>query len=123
MFHPNRNVATLSLSIIIVNYKSSLLIAQCLRSVKEFNATISYEIIVVDNFSQDDSHKTISSAHPDVVWVQMNYNAGFARANNAGIRQATGETILLLNPDTIAVDDSIEQCYDKVVLEILVEFL
>ena len=50
-------------------------------------------------------------AFPQVRWVDMGYNAGFARANNAGIKIATGDTILLLNPDTVALDDSIAQCY------------
>ncbi len=41
----------------------------------------------------------------------MNYNSGFARANNEGIRNANGESILLLNPDTIIEDNAIEKCY------------
>ncbi len=43
----------------------------------------------------------------------MGYNAGFARANNAGIKQATGDVVLLLNPDTIIIDDCIYKCLQR----------
>ena len=43
----------------------------------------------------------------------MNYNAGFARANNEGIRQAKGNTVLLLNPDTLCTSDSVTNCYHQ----------
>ncbi len=42
----------------------------------------------------------------------MNYNAGFARANNAAILQSNSDTVLLLNPDTI-IDKSLELCYNN----------
>jgi len=50
---------------------------------------------------------------PNIVWIQMNYNAGFARANNEGIRYSKGDTILLLNPDVLFEDDSTSQCYKR----------
>ena len=43
----------------------------------------------------------------------MGYNAGFARANNAGMKAAKGDMFLLLNPDTFAIDDSVERCYQQ----------
>ncbi|WP_018614937.1 glycosyltransferase family 2 protein [Segetibacter koreensis] len=101
----------ISLSIIIVNYKTPLLIVDCIRSIKSQTKNISYEIIVADNLSNDDSKEIICTEFTDVIWLQINYNAGFARANNAGIRLSKGEIILLLNPDTIVVDDAIENCY------------
>jgi GT2 family glycosyltransferase len=100
-------------SIIIVNYRTAALIIDCIRSVKQFNNTLDYEIIVVDNDSKDDGKELILKQFPQVKWIEMGYNAGFARANNAGIKAATGDVFLLLNPDTIAVDDSITQCYFK----------
>lgn len=102
----------MELSIVIVNYKSAALIVQCVNSIKLYN-NFSYEIIVVDNFSQDDSYEIITSQHPGVRWIDMKYNSGFARANNAGIKVAKADTILLLNPDTIAIDDSIQLCYTR----------
>lgn len=106
---------TVALSIIIVNYKSPLLILDCIRSVKAQTLEIGYEIIVVDNFSGDTSRDIISTHYPDVIWLQMTYNAGFARANNAGIRKSRGEAVLLLNPDTIVINQAVEKCYVRFV--------
>ena len=44
----------------------------------------------------------------------MDYNAGFARANNKGILRAKGEAVLLLNPDTIVVDKALDRCFFKI---------
>jgi GT2 family glycosyltransferase len=98
-------------SIIIVNYKSSRLVADCLRSLGA--ASRSYEVIVVDNFSQDDSEEVILKEFPWVKWIQMGYNSGFARANNAGIRASSGSIVLLLNPDTLDQNNAIDRCYDR----------
>lgn len=100
------------LSIVIVNYRSGQLTLDCLDSVYR-HIPANLELIVVDNFSQDNSEELIRKRFPEVRWIQMGYNAGFARGNNAGISVATGDTILLLNPDTLAIDDSIWQCYQR----------
>jgi GT2 family glycosyltransferase len=97
-------------SVIIVNYKSTQLILDCLQSIFLQKNSANSEVIVVDNFSQDESEKIITSRFPQVRFVQMNYNAGFARANNAGIRLSKGAVVLLLNPDTLIEDDAIEEC-------------
>jgi len=101
------------LSIIIVNYRSYALLINCIKSIDQFNADLAKEIIVVDNNSSDDSKEKILSNYPDIIWIQMNYNAGFARANNEGIRHSKGDIILLLNPDVIFEEDSIGQCYKR----------
>ncbi|HYC30551.1 MAG TPA: glycosyltransferase family 2 protein [Chitinophagaceae bacterium] len=98
------------LSIIIINYKSAALLADCLRTVYAQTARISFEVIVVDNMSNDDSRRILTEQFPSIRWVQMDYNAGFARANNAGYRVSTGNMVLLLNPDTLIVDHAIENC-------------
>lgn len=100
----------MQLSIIIVNYKSAALIVDCIRSIERETAVISYELIVVDNLSGDNSEALIRAAAPSVQWLQMGYNAGFARANNAGIRVAKGEFVLLLNPDTLILDQALDKC-------------
>jgi GT2 family glycosyltransferase len=102
-----------NLSIIIVNYRSASLIADCLASVKRHNPDLSAEFIIVDNGSEDDSRQRITSLFSEVSWIDMGYNAGFARANNAGMKAAAANTFLLLNPDTVAIDDSISQCYQQ----------
>jgi len=99
------------LSIIIVNYKSSGLILDCLASLYRYNRQGPYEVIVVDNDSKDNSREVVMAAYPSVIWHEMGYNAGFARANNAGMKRAKGNCYLLLNPDTLCTDNSIEQCY------------
>ena len=101
------------LSIIFVNYRSASLLDDCIQSFQQFNSELDSQIIVVDNNSGDDSKQKILSKFPDVTWVQMNYNAGFARANNEGIRNSKGDTVLLLNPDVLFEDDSTDQCYKR----------
>lgn len=83
----------------------------CLRSIFSFSREIEQEIIVVDNASGDNSRELITTAFPSVVWIQMNYNAGFARANNEGIRKSRGEIVLLLNSDTIIKENSLQKAY------------
>jgi GT2 family glycosyltransferase len=101
------------LSIIIVNYKTSQLVADCLRTIYPLADPARMEVIVVDNFSEDDSEDRILREFPQVNWIQMGYNSGFARGNNAGMRAAKGETILLLNPDTLNENNAIGQCYER----------
>ncbi|MEY4113553.1 MAG: hypothetical protein RLZ76_246 [Bacteroidota bacterium] len=101
----------MDLSIIIVNYNSSHHVINCIDSIMQSNMRISYEIIVVDNDSNADDFTSIQMKFPDVKCLQMGYNAGFARANNHGIENSTGEYILLLNADTIIKEDAIEKVY------------
>jgi GT2 family glycosyltransferase len=101
------------LSIIIVNYCSSQLILDCLQTIYLETGKINFEIIIVDNDSQDESKTKLEKAFPEIRWVQMNYNAGFARANNEGIRNAKGDIILLLNPDTLVESGAIDKCYRR----------
>jgi GT2 family glycosyltransferase len=100
-----------SLSIIIINYKTPQLVIDCLRTIYEETVDLSFEVIVVDNASGDDSREMIGRAFPSVRWIQMDYNAGFARANNAAIRQSAGEAVLLLNSDTLVEEGAVEKCY------------
>lgn len=92
------------LSIIIVNYKNQDLILGCVRSIVEKEEKLSYEIIVVDNDSQDDSEAQLKVIYPELHWMQMGYNSGFGRANNVGMKAATGEYVLLLNSDVLVTE-------------------
>ncbi|MDR3715326.1 MAG: glycosyltransferase family 2 protein [Puia sp.] len=102
---------TMDLSIIIVNYKTPALLLDCLRTVYGQTSGISFETLVVDNASGDDSRERILSAFPAVKWIQMDYNAGFARANNEAMRQSGGKSILLLNSDTLVEKQAISRCF------------
>jgi hypothetical protein len=86
-------------------------VVDCLDTLYAETKGIAYEVIVVDNASGDDSRTMIETAQPSVRWIQMSYNAGFARANNEGIRGSSGKAVLLLNSDTLVEDRAIEGCY------------
>lgn len=103
----------MELSIIIVNYRSAALITDCINSILAGMPGIGFEIIVVDNNSGDDSEGILKEKFPFVRYIQMGYNAGFARANNCGIKASIGKAILLLNPDTLDLDNGIEKAYVK----------
>ena len=98
------------LSIIIVNYNVKHFIEQCLISV--FNAinNIETEVFVVDNNSVDGSCVVIKEKFPQVKLIENKKNHGFSYANNQAIKKASGEYILLLNPDTVVEEDSFEKC-------------
>ena len=97
----------MTVSIIIINYKSAQLTIDCIASIKKFTKGVSFEVVVVDNDSQDNSEETVKNAHPNIVWIQTGYNTGFSRGNNAGFKVANGEYILLLNADTLLFEDTI----------------
>jgi hypothetical protein len=91
------------------------MICDCLHSICQHHPTFSFEIIIIDNSNDLEGKQRILNYFPLVQWIEMGYNAGFARANNAGIKAAKGSTYLLLNPDTLALDNSIALCYDLLV--------
>ena len=99
----------MQLSIIIINYKSPELIIDCLTSIYAETKGISYEILIVDNHSQDNSKQLIMQQYPEVTWIEMPYNSGFSRANNAGIKVAKGQYVLLLNSDTIILENALDK--------------
>jgi GT2 family glycosyltransferase len=85
---------TLTISVVITNYNGKKFLADCIDSV--LSQTLKpFEVIVVDNASTDGSQEFLRSAYPDVILIEMNENAGFARAANAGILTSTGEFIAL----------------------------
>ncbi|WP_153798675.1 glycosyltransferase [Foetidibacter luteolus] len=104
------------LSVIIVNYHSESDIIRCLRSTSQYESFEKIQWIIVENDSDAAGKELIMLEFPNVKWIDMGYNAGFARANNEGIRQSAGEIVLLLNPDTIILDDAIYKCFQKFVM-------
>lgn len=105
----------MQLSVIIVNYNAKKFIADCINSALQYVAVESFEWIIVDNDSSDNSKSFLTEKFPFIKWIDMHYNAGFARANNAGMKKAAGDIILLLNPDTIVINDCINKCLQKFV--------
>ena len=98
----------LKLSIIIVNYNTEQLLDQCLKSLSDSHIIVPYEIRVVDNNSTDDSVDLVKRKYASVTLIENNFNSGFASANNQAIKSSRGEYILLLNPDTLVLPDTIE---------------
>jgi len=101
------------LSIIIVHYKTPDLLSKCVASIFATTPSERIEVIVVDNDSKDNSKELILQEFPQVKWIDSGYNAGFARANNSGIRMAKGEYIVLLNPDTYVTEDFFKKWLEK----------
>lgn len=97
----------MNVSIIVVNWNTKSLLRDCLTSVYQQSLDIDYEIIVVDNASTDGSKEMIRNDFPEVVLIENTQNRGFAAANNQGIAVAKGEYVLLLNSDTIVLDNCI----------------
>ncbi|NBC25189.1 MAG: glycosyltransferase [Bacteroidetes bacterium] len=102
----------MQLSVIIVSYNVRFFLDQAIGSVFSSDCDFDYEIIVVDNGSNDDSVDWVKKKYPSVRVFDLGKNVGFAKANNFAAKKANGECILLLNPDTIVQSDSLQLCYN-----------
>ncbi|MDE7338265.1 MAG: glycosyltransferase family 2 protein, partial [Bacteroidales bacterium] len=101
------------LSIVIVNYNVKSFLAQCLRSVQQSEGVacgVDYEVFVVDNHSVDGSVEMIREKFPWVRLIANQENTGFAKANNQAVRQSVAKYVLLLNPDTLIENDTLQKC-------------
>lgn len=104
------------LSIIIISYNTQKITEDCIESVyKSFSTAkknIPFEIVLIDNNSQDGSVEMIQKLqkqHDNIQFIKNTKNTGFAKANNQGVEKARGEYILLLNSDIIVLEDAIPQ--------------
>ncbi|MEN6291516.1 MAG: glycosyltransferase family 2 protein [Methanobacterium sp.] len=108
----------MDLSIIIVNYRTYDLTKQTIESVINKKHPFSYEIYVVDNASADGSLENLKkdffreSETGLIKFIANEENKGFAHANNLALNQISSKYVLLLNSDTIVVDDCIEKCIE-----------
>ena len=102
----------LDLSIVVVSYNVRDLLRSCLTSVRTSLALspgLAAEVWVVDNASTDGSAATVAREFPEVHLIAQAGNLGFAAANNVALRRATGRYVLLLNPDTVVLEDALGQ--------------
>lgn len=97
----------LDLSIITVSWNVLDLLRDCIRSVNAGKDDLNLEMIVVDSGSRDGSPEMVRNEFPWVKLITQDDNIGFPRGNNIGIRKARGRHILLLNPDTVVLDDAL----------------
>jgi GT2 family glycosyltransferase len=101
-----------SLSIIIVSFNAARDLAACLASLRAAPPAVPHDVIVVDNASRDES-VAAARAVPGVTVMPLDRNAGFAAANNIGIRASGGELILLLNSDTLVPAGAIDRLVER----------
>lgn len=99
------------ISIIFVSYKTKDLLKTCIDSVKNKTADVNYEIIVVDNNSDDGSVEMIKNHFPEIILIESKNNLGFAGGNNLGFAKASGDFILLLNPDAVLTENVIGKAF------------
>lgn len=103
------------LSIIIVNWNAEQFLINCLNSIYENTTSISYEIIIVDNNSKDNSCERVREQfkkRDNLLLIENKDNKGFAHANNQAVRIARGNAVLLLNPDTLINGNVIGKVYE-----------
>lgn len=100
----------MDVSVVIVNWNTRDLLRDCLASIVRETQGISYEIFVVDNASKDGSGQMCRDEFPQVALISNDVNRGFAAANNIAMQRTSGRYTLLLNPDTIVLDNAIGRC-------------
>lgn len=105
-----KEINSVKLSVIIVNYNVKFFLEQCLCSVLRACRNIDAEILVVDNNSGDGSRDYFAGKYEKVQFLWKDVNGGFSKANNLALGMSTGEYILFLNPDTILPEDCLEKC-------------
>jgi GT2 family glycosyltransferase len=99
----------MDLSIVIVNYKTFELTCNCIQSIYKHLSELSFEIILVDNSPEEG--RSFNEIFPSVHVTSVSNNIGFGAANNIGMKQAKGKYFLLLNSDTLVIDNSIQRCF------------
>lgn len=98
----------IDVSIIIVNYKTSNLVKDCIASVKEKSSLFTYEIIVVDNSVDEEELKKLKLLESDDIHIiDAKGNLGFGKANNLGTTIAEGKYLYFLNSDTLLINNAI----------------
>ena len=98
----------MDVSIVIVTHNSLPTVVDCLQSLKQHPPSVPFEIIVIDNASADGTCGAIAEGFDAARLVRNEENTGYSRGVNQGIRLSTGRTILVLNPDIIVKERSID---------------
>jgi len=94
------------LSFIIVSYNTRVLLDDCLQSIYRYTHGVTFEVIVVDNASADDSPAMVRTKYPAVILIESGGNLGFGRANNLGFIHSRGDYVLLFNSDALLLEDT-----------------
>ena len=99
----------LHVTAVVVSWNVRALLKRCLLSIQrsQRHGDLSCDIIVVDNASSDGSPEMVKQLFPDVALIAADTNLGFTRGNNAGLSEARGQYVLLLNPDAELIGDAL----------------
>lgn len=101
-----------ALSIVIVNYNVKHFLSRCLDSIYASKVDFDIDVYVVDNASVDGSVEMIRTDYPQVTLIASKENLGFSKGNNLALRQVRTPHCLLLNPDTLVEEDTLQVCHD-----------
>ncbi|OZV69240.1 glycosyltransferase family 2 protein [Winogradskyella aurantia] len=103
----------MDVSIIIVNYNTFEVTCNCLASVFENTSGVSFEVIVVDNASSEINPEKFISRFPLIRLIKSKENLGFSGGNNLGIKHSRGSVLLLLNSDTILINNAVKLAFEQ----------
>ena len=99
-------------SIIIVNYNTQKALSDCLNSIYNKEEDLFFEVIIVDNGSNDNSVEHLERVFPKVKVIDAKVNLGFGKANNLGVKYSRGKYLFFLNPDTILLNNAVTILYE-----------
>ncbi|NBV83279.1 glycosyltransferase, partial [bacterium] len=102
----------MDLSIVIVNYNGASFLTGCLDAIFDGMLNCEFEVIVIDNASQDQSLSVLERYQYPLKRIDNADNRGFAAANNQGVAIAEGRYVFLLNNDTVVAPDAIQTLVD-----------
>jgi GT2 family glycosyltransferase len=100
------------ITLVIVSFNTRDILLRCLGSIKKYTQDISYEVILIDNFSEDGTVEAVVELFPEVQVIANKNNRGFSAANNQGIVESKGQKVALLNPDTLLTENSFKKIID-----------
>jgi GT2 family glycosyltransferase len=98
---------TPDVSVVIVTYNSRAVVGDAIRSIQQHTHGVTFEIIVVDNASADDTGAFVAIEHSDVRVLHLPRNVGLSAAINDGVTASTGRQIMQINPDCVLTSDAI----------------
>ena len=104
-------MSSMDITIIVVNYQLKRFLTKCLASVFNQKTGYSYEVIVIDNASED--LQDLKKAFPQIILLTNTVNIGFTGGNNQGIMMSEAEHVMTLNPDVVLENNYIEKCLNE----------
>jgi GT2 family glycosyltransferase len=102
----------IDITLVIVSFNTREILLRCLGSIKKHTKEISYEVILVDNASEDGTVEAVVELYPEVQVIANEDNRGFSAANNQGIVESKSKRVALLNPDTLLAENSFKKIID-----------